>query len=235
MRLTRTSTLLLQRSFNLFFLISPQHVKVPSLNSLSLCLMSHRFVARANLDTGYGVRPDAHARNSFGSWALGSARPRSRGRGFCACSGGRPGAQARSSSGGSWGYGSALYRALSFGDQALASDIGCVMFPKRRRLDDGASPGAGGSHDHFVSQGGGRLVPGTGLRGVGASRWFPSPGADGSRNLSDSFRPLDNAAGRSRLSLRISKAISLLLRYPRRRPADPCFWQRGTSALPAPQ
>ena len=86
--------------------------------------MSHRFMARATLGAGCGVRPDAHARNSSGgSWVPGSARPRSRGLGHSAGCGARPDAHARSSSGGPWVSGSARPRSLSYGHQALASDL----------------------------------------------------------------------------------------------------------------
>ena len=57
-------------------------------------------------------------------------------------------------------------------------------------------------------------------RGVGVPpQWFPAPVADGSRNRSHSFPPLDTVAGRTCLSLGISMAISCFSRYPHRRPA----------------
>ena len=108
--------------------------------------MSHRFVARATLGAGCGVRPDAHARNSSGGpWVPGSARPRS----------------------------------LSHGHQALASDVPPWMrdVPKRRRLDAGASHGAGSSHDHLLSRGADRHDPGAGgSRGAGSSPFLLSQG-----------------------------------------------------------
>ena len=130
-------------------------------------------------------------------------------------SGGRPDAHARSSSGGSWVSGSPRPRSLSYGHQAIASDVPLWTRgdPKRRRLDPGAGSSRGaGSSPLLLSQG-------AGPRGVGVPQRLPALVADGSRHLSDSFPPLDTVAGRSRLSLRISKAISCFARYPHGRPA----------------
>ena len=168
---------------------------------VSLCLlMSHRFVARANLGTVYGARPDERARVSGCSWGPGPVRLRSRGWSLDAGLGDRPEAGVRSSSSGLRVSGSAQHRAQSFFVQSSDCDIPPCMrdAPKRRRLDDA----------HFVPQGGSRPVPGPARRGGAASHWSSSPGVDGSRNLSD-FPSLDTAAGRSRLSLRHRRPAGL--------------------------
>ena len=119
------------------------------------------------------------------------------------------------------------------------SRLGCVAIPSAVAwiLVVAAVVGAGSSRDRFVSQGAGRLDPGasssrgagssrdlllsqgSGLRVVGISHRVSDSVEDGSRYRSDSFPPLGTVAGRSRLSLRISKAISCFARYPHRRPA----------------
>ena len=110
------------------------------LNSLflSVLLMSHRFVARANLGTVCGARPCVRARISSCSWGPGPVRPRSRGRSLDAGLGDRPDATSPQLFQWPSGSGSALHRAPSFGVQNPACDIPPWMrdAPKRRRLDD---------------------------------------------------------------------------------------------------